>query len=407
MMKNMNRGVISQGIVCPIVREGDDVVKIVVDSVLDETWFTDENRIYSVREWYLSGVDNKPSYFDKDGDEYKVQQIDGYHIQDKSVIGITESLVARANGLYVTVDEVAEDIKKKFGKNPTVCLANPIYSRNRFSIILKGIARAAKKVIIVMPELDEVGNPRGVNQFTGVDIEKYYKELCESENCECEILHELRTIWNDNPNLVHRGVDSIDEKIDGYIDCGLHVGPLSSLSLQSWHCFSPLYTLADICSDKNPDYGLLGTNKATEERLKLFPTKALADKVCEEVKARIKEKTGKDVIVLVYGDGCFKDPVGGIWEFADPDTCPGYTDKELLESTPNEIKLKYWIDRGFTESAINSQIEANAYEDNKGLMRAQGTTPRVYKDLLASLMDLTSGSGDRGTPVVLIQNYFR
>lgn len=174
------------------------------------------------------------------------------------------------------------------------------------------------------------------------------------------------------------------------------------------------YSLADICSDKSPDWGVLGTNKATEEKLKLFPSKAECQRVCEKVKTKIKEKTGKDVIVCVYGDGCFKDPVGGIWEFADPITMPGYTDKELMESTPHESKLKYLIDttgagsdaKGMAAIAANDMIKGKLMIGHKNNLSQMGTTPRLYRDLLASLMDLTSGSGDKGTPVVLIQNYF-
>jgi len=347
-------GVKVQGIECPIIREGDNIVDIVVDSVLKE-----------VRDEIYTAVWRQ------------------YNINDKDIIGITESVVARAAGQYITVDDIAADIEKKFGKDATICLINPIYSRNRFSLILKGIARAAAKVWITMPLYDEVGNPRGVNRFTGVNIEEYYKELCESENCECEIIYDTNKIWPKN-----------------IIYCGLHdyINP-------AWHRTATTFALNNICSDKSPDWGVLGTNKATEERLKLFPSKAECQRVCEAVKAKTKERTGKDVIVCVYGDGCFKDPVGGIWEFADPITMPGYTDKELLESTPNEYKLKYLIDTGLPEEqimAFTNNVSAVDYTPNR-----MGTTPRLYRDLLASLMDLTSGSGDRATPVVLIQNYFK
>ena len=340
----MNKGVISRGIVCPIVREGDNIVEIVVESLLG------------------SGVE----------------------LNDMDVVGITESLVARSAGLYVSVDGIAEDVRTKFGADPALVLLEPIYSRNRFSMILKGIARAASKITLVMPEFDEVGNPRGVNRFTGVNIEEYYKELCASENCACEVVYDRSEAPAD---------------ADGVIWCGLH--------LTEDVCVVPgMKTLKDICSDLNPDVGLLGSNKATEERLKLFPTTALADRVCEAVKAGVKERTGRDVVVLVYGDGCFKDPVGGIWEFADPMTCPGYTDKDLLESTPAEVKLKYWIDRtDASDEEITEMVGRQHAAREKG-MNAMGTTPRIYKDLLASLMDLTSGSGDRGTPVILVQNYF-
>lgn len=339
------KGVISQGIVCPIFREGDNLVDMVTEAVL--------------------------------------KQVED--IQDKDVIGLTESIVARTAGLYVTVDQIAEDIVKKFGKDAVIFLDSPIYSRNRFAMILKGIARAAKKIVINMPPFDEVGNPRGVNPFTGVDIEKYYKELCESEGCECETFHD------DNEHLLHTSFDN-------RIDCRLHV-PKNAHSGTNW------YLLGDICSDYNQDFGLLGSNKASEERLKLFPTKSLSDDTCNAIKAKIKEITGKNVIVLTYGDGAFKDPMAGIWEFADPITVPGSTDHELMLSTPNEIKLKNVIDTTSSDSDVNEIIEKKD-KDLKGQMKSMGTTPRRFMDLLASLMDLTSGSGDRATPVVVVRNYF-
>lgn len=381
----------SIGIEAPVIREGDDLVKIVVDSVLSATkngTIIEDSRALG-------------------------REVNAYNLRNKDIIGVTESVVARAYGLYATVDDIADDIRKKFGDGSTICLTNMIYSRNRFSMILKGIARAAKKIIIVAELHDEVGNPRGVNQFTGVNIEEYYKEICQKENCEVEILHRLRTIWNDNPNLIYPGVDYIKEEIDGFIDCGLHLpNGLSGLGLHSWYCFNPVYTLADICSDKNPDYGVLGTNKSTEEKIKLFPTKEIANKFCAQVKAEIKDRTGVDVLVCVYGDGCFKDPVGCIWEFADPVTMPGYTNPEIFESTPNEIKLKAFADDKYKslsgkelEKAIKGEIQK---KDNNlvGNMASQGTTPRKIRDLVASLMDLTSGSGDKGTPIVWVQGYF-
>jgi len=381
----MGKGVISMGITCPIIREGDNLIDIVTNAVLNE-----QN--------IVSGKGEKI-----------------YTLQDKDVIGITESVIARAAGLYITVDDIADDIRKKFGDNPTICLTYMIYSRNRFSMILKGIARAAKKLILVMEFIDEVGNPRYTNPFTGVDIEEYYKEICKSENCDVEILHQLRTQWNDNPELIYPGVDFIKDKIDGFIDCSLHLpnGTSSSLAIHSWYCFYPLYTLAEICSDKNPDFGLLGTNKATEERLKLFPTKEEAQRICDGVKKKIYEITGKDIIVMAYGDGSYKDLDAGIWEMADPVSSPGYTDEELLNSTPNEIKVKAFADDKYKnlngqelEDAIKNEIKLNKGKNLVGQMTSQGTTPRRYINLLASLMDLTSGSGERCTPIILIKNYF-
>ena len=362
----MFKGVISRGIPAPIIKEGDDIVKIVVDSVINVVKHT----TLTQEPFYLNGIR-----------AFKTIANDTYEINDKDVIGITESVIARAAGQYVTVDEIAADIIKKFGENATINIINPIYSRNRFSMILKGIARAAKKIIFTMPPLDEVGNPSGVNPFTGVNIQEYYKEICENENCEVAS-DEFDIVDEDTPKIY----------------CGLH-------DYINWKTADNCYTLVDICSDVSPDWGLLGTNKSTEERLKLFPSKEVAQKVCDEVKAQIKNITGKDVIVCSYGDGCFKDPIGGIWEFADPVTMPAYTDQELIESTPNEIKLKAFIDEGTSEEEINKLIKEK--KNLIGSMTSQGTTPRLYRDLLASLMDLTSGSGDRATPIILIQNYFR
>ena len=373
-----NIGVKVTGLQCPIIREGDPLIKIVADTVLGS----------------------------------------GLEINDRDIVGITESVVARAYGLYVTVDDIARDIKEKFGENAVLALINPIYSRNRFSMILKGIARAAKKIIFVMPIYDEVGNPRGVNPFTGVNIEEYYTEICKQENCEVEILHELRTIWNDNPNLIYPGIDYVKDHIDCYIDCSLHPyiadgKSWSSLGLHSWYCFHPLCTLVDLCSKQNPDYGLLGSNKATEEKLKLFPTKQVGAAFVRMVQQVIFDRTGKWVEVMIYGDGCFKSPSHkgvSIWEFADPVVSPAYTDG--LVGTPNEIKIKAFADDEFAKLSGDELTEAvkakiRTKESNLvGNMASQGTTPRCYVDLLGSLMDLTSGSGDKGTPIVVVQNYF-
>lgn len=353
----MGKGVISRGIECPLIKEGDNIINIIVDAVLEET----------AKDWdqmSYGGAAHEP----------------GYYLHNKDIIGITESVVARALGQYVTIDEIAKDIEDKYGKDATIAIIAPIYSRNRFSMILKGIARAAKELILVMPDFDEVGNPRGINPFTGVNIEEYYKSICTVEGCKCTINGE----WSN------------DYKV---LDCRLHTKQTPKPTEQVY------YHLDEICSHKSPDWGLLGTNKATENRLKLFPSVASGTKLCKIIKKNIKRKTGKDVIVCIYGDGCFRDPVGGIWEFADPVTMPAYTDWELMESTPNEIKLKAFIDEGKTEEEIKQMIAEK--KDLVGSMSSQGTTPRVYRDLIASLMDLTSGSGDRGTPVVLIQNYFR
>lgn len=376
-VENMkNTGVKAAGIIAPFVREGDDIIKIATDAIIEATE-------------------------------------DGKEIKDKDVYGITESVVARSAGLYVTVDDIAEDIRKKFGEGATVCLTNMIYSRNRFGIVLKGIARGAKKLILVMEAQDEVGNPRGVNPFTGVDIEEYYKELIKGEGCEVEVLYRLRTIWNDNPNLIYPGVDYVKDRIDGFIDCSLHPVGISGLSLHSWYCFHPAYLLSDICADYNPDFGLLGCNKSTEERIKLFPTKKLAADVCTGVRIAIKEKTGKDVIVMCYGDGCFHAPnipgvpYSSINEFADPVSyLSDEYGMEILNSTPNEVKLKALIDNSADDEEIREVLGENKGKDLKGNMTSMGTTPRRFGDLLASLMDLTSGSGSRCTPFIRVEEYF-
>lgn len=376
-----NVGVISMGIKAPIIREGDNLAKIVVNSVLNATLI--DSKFIDV-----------PDPTTKSG--WKVEELKTYDIDDKDVIGITESVVARAAGNYVTIDEIALDIQMKFGgMREYIVVANPIYSRNRFSMILKAITRAASKgVIIYMPDADEVGNPSGVNPFTGVNIKDYYTELVNKEGREC-IIYDCA--WNNE--------DKITDK-DGTIYCGLH-------DYAQWRAdYGNDYhiTLADICSNKC-EYGLLGSNKATEEKLKLFPSKASAQNLVEKVQAEIYKATNKYVEVLIYGDGCFKDPVGGIWEWADPVTCPAYTIG--LEGTPNEIKIKAFADDQFKDligNDLDNAIKNTIIENNKSLvgnMASQGTTPRRYVDLLASLMDLTSGSGQKGTPIILVKNYFK
>ena len=376
-----NVGVISMGIKAPIIREGDNLAKIVVNSVLNATLI--DSKFIDV-----------PDPTTKSG--WKVEELKTYDIDDKDVIGITESVVARAAGNYVTIDDIALDIQMKFGgMREYIVVANPIYSRNRFSMILKAITRATSKgVIIYMPDADEVGNPSGVNQFTGVNIKDYYTELVNKEGREC-IIHDCA--WTDEDEITNK---------DGIIYCGLH-------DYEQWKAdYGNNYriTLADICSNKC-EYGLLGSNKATEEKLKLFPSKVSAQNLVEKVQAEMYKATNKYVEVCVYGDGCFKDPVGGIYEFADPVTCPAYT--VGLEGTPNEIKIKAFADDQFKDlmgADLDNAIKNTIIENNKSLvgnMASQGTTPRRYVDLLASLMDLTSGSGQKGTPIILVKNYFK
>jgi len=349
----MGTGVISTGIQCPVIRQGDDLKQIVISSVLV----------------------NKPN------------------IENGTVIGITESVVARAQGNYVTIDQIVENIKthdlpKEIG------LWKPIMSRNRFSLILRAFARYAKKLTIYIDNVaDGQGNPtKGVNPFTGVDIQDYYEEICAEEHCVVDFKF---VEFYDDPN-------DFDQHM---IDAQCHPDGLCKLTLKDF-CSTLSYTQGW------SEWGLLGSNKADDERLKLFPREC--HKLCQDIQTWFKENKHIDVEVLVYGDGCFKDPVGGIWEFADPVTCPGYT--QGLEGTPNELKLKAFADNEYKDldgdelnKAVKDAIrlKTNRKDDLKGSMQSQGTTPRRYIDLLASLMDLTSGSGDKGTPIVVVENYFR
>ena len=343
-------GVQSIGLVAPIIRQGDDLAEIVTETVLNS----------------------------------------GIKIEDKDIIGITESVVARAQGNYVTIDEVAEDIKRVMGKPETILLYRPIYSRNRFAMILKAFARAAgKKVILWLEEIDEVGNVLRNHPFTGLNYDEYYKSIVEAEGKECDI-------WcHDNPD--DSGINKFPT--DYTVDCKVH--PLNN----GW-CN---YTLMSFCKDKC-EWGLLGSNKASEEKLKLFPSQEYSVELVFKVREIIHSKTGKIVYPMVYGDGCFKDPIGGIWEFSDPVMSPAYA--EELMGTPNEVKLKNIADEKYAnlsgeelEEAIKSDIQ-NKDNNLKGNMVSQGTTPRRYVDLLGSLMDLTSGSGDKGTPIVYVKGYF-
>ena len=379
-----NTGVKSIGIKLPILKEGDNLKNEVVNAVLNSTL-----------------LDAKWETIDDPSEKlgYSVKQVREYDLHDKDVIGITESLVARLQGNYVTVDEIAEEICNKYGNPNEIIVMNPIYSRNRFSMILKALARAAGRyVTIVMPEFDEVGNPSEVNQFTGVNIRKYYIDIIEKEEKVPKI------VQTKSLNEYKNWYSNIDKALSIY--CGLH--DFAEVKKQ-YAGLNNFITLADICADKC-EYGLLGSNKATEEKLKLFPNAVKATKLVYDIQNEIFKKTGKKVEVMVYGDGCFKDPLGGIWEFADPVVSPAFTDG--LIGRPNEIKIKAFADDKFkdlTKSELTKAIkkEIKSKESNLvGNMASQGTTPRRYVDLLGSLMDLTSGSGDKGTPVVLVQNYF-
>ena len=386
-------GTVSRGVRAPIIRENDDICKIVVESVINA----------SISE--------------------------GFSLRDKDVVGITEAVVARAQGNYATVDDIAADIKAKF-PDGTFGVVFPILSRNRFSICLKGIARGAKKIVLMLSyPSDEVGNhlvtldqldENNVNpwsdvlteakyrelfgyqkhHFTGVDYVEYYRQLVEKEGCECEIIfaNDVRTILNYTENV---------------LCCDIHSRARSKRLLKAKGA-SLVYGLDDILTESingsgyNKDYGLLGSNKATEDKIKLFPRDGQV--IVEEIQKQLKEKTGKTIEVMVYGDGAFKDPVGKIWELADPVVSPFYTSGLLGQ--PNELKLKYLADNDFANlqgEALKEAIkESIKHKDSNlvGQMASQGTTPRQLTDLIGSLCDLTSGSGDKGTPIILIQGYF-
>lgn len=387
-------GTVVRGLRTPIFQKGDDVTKIVTETV--KNFWEQEN----------------------------------ITIGEKDVLAITESVVARAQGNYASVDDVAEDIRRKFGDS-TIGVIFPILSRNRFAINLKGIARGASKKIILMLAYpsDEVGNhlvyvdrldEKGVNPwtdvlnekqfrehfgyekhtFTGIDYIEYYKEIIQAEGKECEI------IFSNNPLTILNYTDAV-------LQCDIHSRKRTKKLLKKSGC-GKVFGLEDILSESingsgyNADYGLLGSNKATEDQIKLFPRECFD--LVKTIQQKLFEISGKKVEVMVYGDGAFKDPVGQIWELADPVVSPGYT--EGLEGTPNEIKLKYIADNEFAHlqgeeltKAISEYI-TNKNADLTGNMASQGTTPRRITDLLGSLCDLTSGSGDKGTPVVYIQGYF-
>ena len=387
-----NVGTISRGIRCPIIREGDDMAAIVVSSVLEAA------------------------------------ASEGFEMRDRDVVAVTESVVARAQGNYASVDAIAKDVKNKLG-GETVGVIFPILSRNRFAICLRGIARGSKKVILMLSyPSDEVGNElvsldkldeAGVNPysdvltekeyrklfgenlhpFTLVDYVKYYGDLIREEGAEAEIIfaNNPRVILNYTKNVLH---------------CDIHTRARTHRILLA-NGGERVCGLDDILNESvdgsgyNEKYGLLGSNKATEGTIKLFP-KECTDLVLD-IQKRFKDACGKHIEVMVYGDGAFKDPVGKIWELADPVVSPAYTPG--LEGTPNELKLKYLADNDFANlsgDALKAAIEEEIRKkgDLAGSMASQGTTPRRLTDLIGSLCDLTSGSGDKGTPVILVQGYF-
>ena len=385
-------GTVSRGIRCPIIKQGDDLAKIVTDSILQAC------------------------------------QHENFSLKDKDVVAITESIVARSQGNYCSVDDIALDVKNKLGGND-IGVIFPITSRNRFSVLLSGIAKGAKKIYLMFSyPADEVGNAfltldeldeKGINpysdvlnekqykelfgepihEFTGVNYIDYYRELIEKENCECEIIfaNHAKTILNYTNNV---------------LTCDIHTRFRSKRILAQLG--ANVYGLDDIMnkpinnSGYNSQYGLLGSNKADEHTVKLFPNDA--QELVEDIQDRLLKQTGKHVEVMVYGDGAFKDPQGKIWELADPVVSPFYT--AGLKGTPNEVKIKYLADNEFKhlqgeqlKEAIKNSIKQ---KDNNlvGQMISEGTTPRQLTDLIGSLADLTSGSGDKGTPVILIQGYF-
>ena len=385
-------GTVVRGIRTPIIKEGDNLAKIVVDSVIGAS------------------------------------KNNGFQFHDRDVVAITEAVVGISEGNYVTVDTVTTDIKNKFHNPEHLGIVFPILSRNRFSVILKAIARSTKKLTILLSfPSDEVGNGildeekllnskyntgsiiteeeyeesfgDWLHPFTGINMIHFYKELIEAEGCTPEF------VLSNNPLDILKYTNNV-------LTCDIHTRLRTKKLLEEKNAL--VYGLYEIMnksidgSGYNEKYGMLGSNKSTEERLKLFPR--TGQELVEKIQKELKEKTGKTIEVMVYGDGAFKDPVGKIWELADPVVSPAYTSG--LEGTPNEIKLKYVSDNKYADlrgdelkEAIKEEIR-NKEKDLKGKMITQGTTPRRLTDLIGSLCDLTSGSGDKGTPVVFIQGYF-
>lgn len=389
-------GVVSRGIKLPIIKEGDNLQQIVVDSVLN------------------ASIGEK------------------FELQDRDVIGITESLVARAQGNYATIDQIAADIENKLGKDKVIGVVFPILSRNRFAILLKGIAKAAKKVRLFLSyPSDEVGNALlswkdiekaninphtkilsleeyrnlfgyKVHEFTGIDYIEYYKKLIEEQGAECEI------IFINDANF------ALFYPCNAYIAADIHTRKITKKILAKNGVkvlgLDDILTASVNGSGYNEKYGLLGTNKTDENKVKLFPRDSQT--LVEGIQKDIFKKTGKTVEVMVYGDGAFKDPQGKIWELADPVVSPFFT--QGLKGTPNELKLKLLADdekyKDLDKTSLGEEIKSLIAKKSKNLvgqMVSEGTTPRQLTDLLGSLCDLTSGSGDKGTPVILIQNYFK
>ncbi len=383
-------GTISRGVRAPIIKNGDDIVKIVVDSVLEAS------------------------------------KEEGVSFHNKDVVAMTEAIVARAQGNYASIDNIAKDVKTKLG-GETIGVIFPILSRNRFSVCLKGIAKGAKKVVLMLSyPSDEVGNhlisldeldEKGVNPytdvlteakyrelfgfkkhtFTGVDYVEYYKELVSGMGAECEI------IFANNPKAILDYTENV-------LCCDIHTRARTKRILKNAGA-KIVVGLDDIMNSSvdgsgyNENYGLLGSNKSTEDSVKLFPRDC--QPIVDAIQKELFEKTGKKVEVMVYGDGAFKDPVGKIWELADPVVSPAYT--VGLEGTPNELKLKYLADNDFADlkgEELKEAIKHKIAEKDSKVVGQMGTTPRRLTDLIGSLCDLTSGSGDKGTPIIWIQGYF-
>lgn len=387
-----NVGTVVRGIRTPIIKEHDDLASIVVNSLLEAS------------------------------------ESENFSFRDKDVVAITEAVVGISEGNYVTVDDIAEDLVNKF-PSKNIGVVFPILSRNRFSMILKGIARGMDKITMLLSfPADEVGNGildenkldnsrfnlgdiiteneyeevfgDFIHPFTGINMVHFYRDLVQKENCEIEF------VFANDPRAILNYTKDV-------LNCDIHTRERTKKILKESGA-DTVYGLYEVLSSPingsgfNPNYGLLGSNKSTEERLKLFPK--TGNELVLKIQSMLKERTGKNIEVMVYGDGAFKDPVGKIWELADPVVSPAYTSG--LAGTPNEIKLKYVSDNKFADlrgeelkEAIKEEIR-NKEKDLKGQMITQGTTPRRITDLIGSLCDLTSGSGDKGTPVVFVQGYF-
>jgi F420-0:gamma-glutamyl ligase len=386
-------GTVARGLRCPIINEGDNIEEIVVDSVL------------------------------------KAAEIEKLTINDKDIVSITESIVARAQGNYATIDHIATDIKAKF-EDDTIGVIFPILSRNRFGNCLRGIAKGAKKIVLMLSyPSDEVGNhlvdldmldEKGINPwtdvltekefrdlfginkhaFTGIDYIEYYKTLAAEFGTECEV------IFSNKPETILEYTKSV-------LACDVH-SRIRTKKILKKNGVEKIYSLDDILTESidgsgyNKEFGLLGSNTSTDDGMKLFPRDC--QPVVDNIQQMLKDKTGKTIEVMVYGDGAFKDPIGKIWELADPVVSPAYT--AGLDGTPNEVKLKYLADNNFADlrgdelkKAISEFIDTKN-DDLQDSKESLGTTPRKLTDLIGSLADLTSGSGDKGTPIVFIQGYF-